>query len=123
MGIYRVETIMDHGVSVIRILEWTFDDDECGAALACVLEERKDAKPILLDFHCASRLPARGLEQIGFMPQSVTSKPMPDLFRPMNYSGGHALALDFPPHRTTRAIDFDRWYITAGDSDVDRVKL
>jgi hypothetical protein len=87
------------------------------------LREHSDAKPILLDFHCASGVPARGLERIGFVPQSATKKPMPDLFRPMNYSGGHALALDFPPHRTTRAIDFDRWYITAGDSDVDRVKL
>jgi hypothetical protein len=123
MGIHRVETIMDHDVSVIRIVEWTFDGDECGAALASVLREHNDTKPILLDFHCASSLPARGLEQIGFMPQTATTKPMPDLFRPMNYSGGHALALDFPPHRTTRAIDFDRWYITAGDSDVDRVKL
>jgi hypothetical protein len=123
MGIYRVETIMDHDVSVIRIVEWTFDDDECGAALASVLEAHNGAGPIMLDFHCASRLPARGLERFGFMPQSATTRPMPDLFRPINYSGGHALALDFPPHRTIRAIDFDRWYITAGDSDVDRVKL
>jgi hypothetical protein len=123
VGVYRVEAIMNHDVSVIRIVEWTFDDDECGAALASLLTEHSDAKPIMLDFHCASRLPARGLERFGFMSQSATTKPMPDLFRPMNYSGGHALALDFPPHRTARAIDFDRWYITAGDSDVDRVKL
>ncbi len=123
MGIYRVEAIMNHDVSVIRIVEWTFDDDECGAALVSILTDHNDAKPIMLDFHCASRLPARGLERVGFMPQSATTKPMPDLFRPMNYSGGHALALDFPPHRTARAIDLDRWYITAGDSDVDRVKL
>jgi hypothetical protein len=123
MGIYRVEIIMNHDVSVIRIVEWTFDDGECGAALATLLRDHNDAKPIMLDFHCASRLPARSLERFGFTTQSATTKPMPDLFRPMNYSGGHALALDFPPHRTTRAIDFDRWYITAGDSDVDRVKL
>src|SRR5262249_54926947 len=32
MGVYRVEAIMDHDVSVIRIVEWTFDDRECGAA-------------------------------------------------------------------------------------------
>jgi hypothetical protein len=123
MGIYRVETIMNHDVSAIRIVEWTFDDDECGAALASVLQVHTEAKPLLLDFHCASSLPARGLERFGFVPQAATTKPLPDLFRPMNYSGGHALALDFPPHRSARTVDFDRWYITAGDSDVDRVKL
>ncbi len=63
------------------------------------------------------------LEKLGFLPSSALSSQIPDLFRPTNYSGGIAVAIDMPPHREERKLDFGQWYITKGDSDVDRVKL
>src|SRR5262249_48807074 len=50
-GVYRIETIMGKDASVIRLLEWTFDAHETGAALATVLADAADRDPILIDFH------------------------------------------------------------------------
>jgi len=122
-AVFRVETIMHTNAQVIRLLEWTFGVRETPAALASVIEAAGAPNPILLDFHCTSARIGAGLVGAGFRPQAATRKSMPDMFRPANYSGGYPVAIDLPPHRTQRRIDFSSWYITSGDSDVDRVKL
>lgn len=123
LGVYRIETIMGTQASVIRLLEWTFDATETPGVLSSVMAAAAGSNPILLDFHCTCRIAGTRLAPFGFVPQDATRVPMPDLFRPTYRSGGYAVALDLPPHRTTRAVDWDRWYITIGDSDIDRVKL
>jgi hypothetical protein len=123
LGVYRVETIMHTDASVIKLLEWTFDPEETGGALAAVAEAARDRNPVLIDFHCTNRAVGNRLTPFGFVTQEATRVPMPDMFRPTNRSGGYVLAVDLPPHRTTRTMDWDSWYITIGDSDVDRVKL
>jgi len=122
-AIFRVEPVMGSSVSVIRILEWTFDAALTPRALASIMNVAKDRRPILMDFHCSCEPIGRSIEHFGFVRQDATTKPMPDLFRPTNYSGGNAIAIDLPPHRSERLIDFTNWYITSGDSDVDRIKL
>ena len=122
-AVYRVEPIMHHDGSVVRIVEWTFGDRDGEAALATLLADTAAQDPILIDFHATARCIGRSLEPLGFVPQAATRKPMPDLFRPLNHSGGYQAAVDLPPHRTKRTVDFDTWYITLGDSDVERVKL
>jgi hypothetical protein len=123
VGVYRIETVMGTDADVLRILEWTFDAKETGAALATIMREGRAHNLILIDFHCTCRAVGAPLEPFGFVAQSATKFSMPDLFRPTYRSGGYAVAIDLPPHRTHRTIDFDSWYITIGDSDVDRVKL
>jgi hypothetical protein len=122
VGVYRVEKIMGTDVSVIRMLEWTFGATETAGAITTVLAETTPFRPVLIDFHCTLKILGSFLEPFGFMPQSATKTPMPDLFRPTHRSGGYAVAIDLPPHRTFREVDFDSWYITIGDSDIDRVK-
>lgn len=122
-AVYRVETVMGSNASIIRLLEWSFGRAESAAALATIREACQDRNPVLFDFHCTHRPLGAMLGTFGFMPQSATAKPMPDLFRPTFSSGGYAVAIDLPPHRTVREVDFDRWYITIGDRDIDRVKL
>jgi len=121
-AVYRVEAVMGTDHNVLRILEWTFGK-ESDSALALIRSETAAEKPLFLDFSCTCPRAARALEKSGFVRDGETTKPLPDLFRPLNYSGGYALGIDLPPHRTTRAVDFASWYITTGDSDVDRVKL
>jgi hypothetical protein len=123
VGVYRIETVMGAEASVIRILEWTFGPEEAAGALTTVMAEAASHEPVLVDFHCTYRTLGSLLAPFGFVPQSATKISMPDLFRPTYRSGGYAVAIDLPPHRTTRTIDFDSWYITIGDSDIDRVKL
>jgi hypothetical protein len=123
LGVYRVETIMHSDASVIRLLEWTFDAEETAGALATVLEASRHRNPVLVDFHCTSHAIGERLTPFGFVAQDATRPSVPDLFRPTHRSGGYAVALDLPPHRTARTVDWDGWYITIGDSDVDRVKL
>jgi len=120
---FRVETIKGTDAGVVRILEWSFGREETPAALATIMDLVAARRPALIDFHCTAASVGRLLEPYGFMSQSATTAPMPDLFRPLNHSGGYAVAIDLPPHRTHRHIDFDSWYITNGDSDIDRVKL
>jgi hypothetical protein len=122
-AVFRIEPIMGSDVSVIRILEWTFDATRAPGAMAGILGVAGKQKSILLDFHCSCEPIGQVIEAFGFVRQKATVKPMPDLFRPTNNSGGIAIAIDLPPHRTARHINLPNWYITAGDSDVDRIKL
>jgi hypothetical protein len=121
--IFRIEPVKGASVSVIRILEWTFDANQSRGALALIVNAATGLNPIMIDFHCTCEPIGDCLEALGFVQQSATVKPMPDLFRPTNYSGGVALAIDLPPHRTARKVNFSDWYITIGDGDVDRIKL
>jgi hypothetical protein len=122
-AVYRIETIKGTDASTIHLMEWSFGPEETPMALATIMNAARERRPVLVDFHCTSHAIGRSLEPYGFVPQSATIAPMPDLFRPANHSGGYTVAIDLPPHRTKRYIDFDRWYITIGDSDIDRVKL
>ena len=123
VGVYRLEPVMGAGISVIRLLEWTFDYRETRSALAAVLADTAAENPVLIDFHTTFAPLGDVLRRCGFIPQSATVRPMPDLFRPTFHSGGYAVAIDLPPHRQARSVAFGEWYITAGDSDIDRVKL
>ena len=123
LGVYRLETIMGTDNTSVRLLEWTFAPEETCGALATVIADAAPRNPILIDFHCTNRGCGDALIPFGFVPAGATQARMPDLFRPTYHSGGYAVAIDLPPHRTQRALDFNSWYITIGDSDIDRVKL
>jgi hypothetical protein len=122
-AVYRIETLMGSDARIIRIIEWTFGAEETAGALGTLLADEAFDKPVLIDFHCTHRAIGQTLAPFGFMAADATQSKMPDLFRPLYHSGGHAVAIDIPPHRTPKHLDFDAWYITIGDSDVDRVKL
>jgi hypothetical protein len=114
---------MGQEYAVIRILEWTFGPRNAGSALRAILQMADDARPCLIDFFCTCPAAGAVLGPFGFVTDEAFSQPMPDMFRPTNYSGGIGIGIDLPPHRTQRTIDFSQWYITRGDSDIDRVKL
>jgi hypothetical protein len=121
--VYRIETVMGTDAGVIRVLEWTFNSEDTPGAIARIMEQASSRNPVLIDFHCTCESIAAPLEALGFVAQSATLQAMPDMFRPTNRSGGYAVAIDLPPHRSRRSINFEQWYVTAGDSDIDRVKL
>lgn len=110
------------GPAVVRLLEWTFPPEETGAALARLLAGPARGAA-LIDFHCTANVITETLTPFGFFPDAAEGAAPPDLFRPLHWSGGYAVAIDRPPHRTARSEDFSRWLITLGDSDLDRVKL
>lgn len=123
VAVYRIEKIMHHEVAVARIVEWTFKGEDSGLALTILCDDPDFNDGILIDFFCTATAIGEDLTCYGFFPEGLTSKPIPDRFRPMNHSGGIRVAIDLPPHRTLRCLDFSRWYLTKGDSDIDRVKL
>ena len=61
-------------------------------------------------------------ESPGFLPETALVTPIPNQFRPTNRTGEFRLAIDVPPHGRTRSFTFTEWYITKGDSDIDRAK-
>ena len=123
LAVYRAEQITGSDYSVLRLLEWTFAPADSGRALAGILADAAPSRPILIDFHCTVTSIGDALGAFGFVAQDQSVAPMPDLFRPTYHSGGYQVAIDLPPHRTARDIDFAGWYMTAGESDIDRVKL
>ena len=92
--------------------------------LAFLIKEGKKNGSVLIDFYCTAKEIGEELIQYGFFPDTVLSTPVPHLFRPIYYNGeGMSVAIDLPPHRKPKSLDFGEWYITKGDSDFDRIKL
>jgi hypothetical protein len=123
-AVYRTETIKGFEESVIRILEWNFSDGWAERAIAAILEVGKRSGAIMIDFFCTAREILEDMERLGFIPDSLFAKSViPSLFRPLFHAEGVRVAIDIPPHRNLRKGAFDNWYITKGDSDLDRIKL
>lgn len=124
-AVYRVEKMKGFEESVVRILEWNFWGDSAGEAVQTILQEGQREGAILMDFFCTSSEVAEGLEDAGFVPStSFATTPIPYLFRPLHHTAeGIRVAIDLPPHRRDRHVAFNEWYITKGDSDMDRIKV
>ena len=122
--VYRIETIKGRPDRVLRLLEWNVAPARISGVLADLIRLALESRTILVDFFTTAISVGRALEPYGFIPEKQLPPPgIPYLFRPINPAPGIALALDLPPHRQTRRLDFARWYITRGDSDLDRIKL
>ena len=122
-AVYRIERIKDHSESVVRIVEWNFKYEWAQRALAYIRQESDCRKAILFDFFCTANELGSELSSLGFIQEATLSTRIPYLFRPICHTDGISLAIDMPPHRVNRSIDFNEWYITKGDSDIDRIKL
>lgn len=121
-AVYRVEPIMGSTASVVRLLEWNATEGWAKKAMATILQDGRQHQAIMIDFSCTSTHVGEGLCPMGFINEAAFGS-LPHLFRPLYRSEGIGLALDAPPHFRPRTINFDDWYITKGDSDMDRVKL
>ncbi len=122
-AVYRIESISHHREAVVRILEWGFAGAAAECAMAMIVGDAISKGAILMDFFCTATEVGLELERLGFLSDDRIDSMIPHLFRPIHYSEGIAAAVDMPPHRTERELDFSRWYITKGDSDIDRIKL
>ena len=122
-GVYRIESIMGYEAKVVRVIEWTFKGDWISKALAIILQDVFNCGGVLIDFFCTAESLGRELIEFGFIPESALNSRIPYLFRPLHLSDGICTAIDMPPHQRPQQINFNEWYITKGDSDIDRVKL
>lgn len=123
LAVYRVEAIMDTPYFAVRILEWLVDGRYTGNFLSRLMQGLKIKDIALIDFYCTAIDIGNSLTLHGFVIENENDDPVPDLFRPLNYSGGYQIAIDFPSRLTIKKTDFSDFYMTAGDSDIDRVKL
>lgn len=121
-AVYRIETITGHEAAALRILEWSFAGNLAAAAMGWLLQDAHRQGVIMMDFFCTAPAVGRELENLGFFSQSELKTPIPYLFRPVCQADGISVAVDLPPHRQPRNLDFSTWYITKGDSDIDRIK-
>jgi hypothetical protein len=123
-GVYRIEKIKGYEVSVMRILEWNFSSEEGWQAMAFLREEAAKEKVILMDFFCSSPAIGKALEAYGFVSSDVHPFYMiPRLFRPICTTSDMIICIDMPPYRHKEAVKFQSWYLTKGNSDMDRIKL
>lgn len=122
-GVYRIESIMGYEASVIRIVEWTFRGAWVRKALASILQDGLNCGSVLIDFFCTAESLGNELVEFGFFPESAWHYRIPHLFRPIHLTDGICIAIDMPPHQRDQQTNFDEWYITKGDSDIDRVKF
>ncbi len=122
-AVYRIETIKEKNENAIRILEWSFVGKNAKQALAFIVREGIRYQCILIDFFCVAREIGSEIEKLGFFHESIMKTQIPYLFRPIHYAESIRVAIDMPPHRKHRTFNFNEWYITKGDSDIDRIKL
>lgn len=123
LAVFRIEPAKDAAAHVVKILEWTVAPANAAGFMTRILEQAGHAGCALIDFHCTAEAIGDSLTPLGFVREAGPETAPPDLFRPTNWSGGYQLAIDLPPHRRPREIDFSSWCVTLGDSDLDRVKL
>jgi hypothetical protein len=120
---YRIEEIAGSTKKLIRILEWTFSESFTAGAIKRILSLCDDSI-LFMDFYCTHKGIRRSLSKHGFMYTDALGITLPHVFRPINYNyPGLQLAIDLPPHRKPRTIDFNSWLFTKGDGDMDRYKL
>ena len=124
LAVCRTETVSGQSYAVTRVVEWLVRRDRAAAMLGRLAAEAKEAGAVLMDFFCSSRIVGHVLEGLGMLDEDAVGRSVPAYFRPLwNPPHGLALAIDFLPLRRPKRVDFDTWYISRGDSDVDRVKL
>lgn len=121
-AVYRIETITGQNAAVLRLLEWSFTTDLATQAMGRLLQDARRQNVILMDFFCTAPAVGRELENLGFFPNTALTTPLPYLFRPICQAEPISVAIDLPPHGQLRNLDFSTWYITKGDSDIDRIK-
>jgi len=122
-AVYRIESIMNHNRGVTRLIEWNFKNDKARQALAFIINDSKKYRSILIDFFSTARDIGKDLEKLGFINECNMKKRLPYLFRPLKQKDGIAVGIDRAPHNAKRNINFDNWYITSADGDMDRIKL
>lgn len=120
--IYRIEKISNHPFSVIKILEWSIYN-HVESVLSFLFDIANKSNSIIIDFFCTSKEILNFLGDYAFFShEALFPDTLPYLFRPIHYSEPIVLGIDTPPHRKKRSIDFNEWYITKGDGDMDRKK-
>ena len=92
-------------------------------AMKMIIADGSQHSVIMLDFFCTADIVGQELEKLGFVRAEQLQSDTPCLFRPIKNTKGISVAIDMPPHRTKRSLDFSKWYITKGDTDIDRIKL
>jgi hypothetical protein len=122
-GVYRIERIMESDESIIRILEWSFKGDNAKKAMSLIMQDGMKQGAIIADFFCTSYEIGSELEHICFFKENVSDSPIPYLYRPVHFTEGLKVAIDMPPHRKKKDLNFNEWYISKGDGDIDRIKL
>lgn len=122
-AVYRIEKIKGLDESVVRIMEWNFVGYDSRKAMAFIIKEAERHSAILVDFFCSTDIIASELEAMGFLRESSFLFQIPFLFRPINYKKTIGIAISIAPTRQYKNLRMNEWYITKGDSDIDRFKL
>jgi len=119
--IYRLEKIKNYDFSVLRIIEWSFGIDTANEAIAFLIKESNYNKVILIDFFCSSVEIGNLFKQrnFGCSTDNIYNN-IPYLFRPIKCTSNPMTALYC---NNNHYIDNNYWYITKGNSDLDRVKF
>lgn len=119
--VFRIEPIMGTPWSAIRILEWSLRPERALEGLAFLETLAREHQILFMDFFCSSSLVGQSLP--GFVrAQDSGLEKIPRLLRPPCPSGPLLICVDSGTARNRPAVNWDRWYITKGNSDQDREK-
>lgn len=122
-AVYRVEQILGHPYSVLRLQEWTFGPERGRDALACLLTEAARLRVVLIDFFCLADPLIAWFRKQGFGLQTDPAlSPITWWFRPLHPAPRPAMetVIDGPGLRHSGETAFGSWYLTGGNGDMDR---
>jgi hypothetical protein len=122
--IYRIEQIKDQPeYSVIRLLEWIVQDNLSQSAISFIIKDGMKHNSILIDFFCTSKSIGSSLNKVGFVSDTyLESEQIPRLFRPTFHAPPILVGVNVNNIECGDEFNFEEWYITKGDGDLDRMK-
>ncbi|MEG3618339.1 hypothetical protein V5T82_07745 [Magnetovibrio sp. PR-2] len=124
LAVWRVEDIMHGFGAVIRLLEWTLEDDDpqASSVMSAIVADAQAHDVILIDFYCTVERAGQRLEPFGMFPAAQYGQSyIPRLFRPLNYDDD-LLPINGALQVPIEGAHLENVYFTRGDGDYDRVK-
>lgn len=119
--VYRLETVRDRQVKVLRIVELLSEGAAGGVLGRAVLQAGEEEGVALADFYCTAADYAAPLEAVGFVREDTLPVRLPSRFQPLEGSreplGG---AFWMAPELSRRRSPSPGLYVTRADCDQDR---
>lgn len=122
--VYRVETVRDHEVKVLRILEF-LGSGSTGKELACAVTQAAESEGVAFsDFYCTSQAFAAPLEEAGFILEEKLGISIPSRFQPLDWQSitlnGAFWASPEVAEDSRSFFQTSDFYVTRADGDQDR---
>ncbi|MBP98407.1 hypothetical protein CMK18_20860 [Candidatus Poribacteria bacterium] len=119
--VYRLEKIIGSDTYILKIMEVNICQGKIGVFLQSLIRHLNNEKIIMVDFFCSAQELLDEFATVGFeIIKQHTGTQIPKWYRPINRSRDLVSSIDMLKMNSVRWSQPSSWYITLGNSDIDR---